>query len=243
MKKCLVFLFAVAFLLGIISSASAVTMMIGDFDGFGFSPTTGLLSAQGGDADVDGDGIIEFGEFLPDLNENGSVATGSNDDFDLRSASELSDTNGAQFTDVALSTSNSLRPGLADDATFIFDFTVPSIGDADYGVDHFINFVFGDYDVSPMTADVEGTTVPFTLQAGDEDGLVKFAFASVSWADMLDGQVIIDIIAPNEPYVAFDYALLDTSSIGSEVPEPITALLMGLGLIGLIGLRRKKLFR
>ena len=30
---------------------------------------------------------------------------------------------------------------------------------------------------------------------------------------MTDGKVVIKIIAPNEPYLAFDYALLDTDKI------------------------------
>jgi len=52
-------------------------LLIGDVDGFGYAPTAGLFSASGGPADTDGDGILEPGEFLPDLNRNGSVAVGS----------------------------------------------------------------------------------------------------------------------------------------------------------------------
>ena len=39
------------------------------------------------------------------------------------------------------------------------------------------------------------------------------AYATVPWSSMTDGQVVITIIAPNEPYLAFDYALLDTDKI------------------------------
>jgi hypothetical protein len=229
--------------------AEAVTMMIGDADGFGYNVTTGLFAANGSLADTDGDGFLEVGEYLPDLNRDGVVATGSDDDFDFRSALELAATTGAQWTDIALSTSHVSKPGLADDALFTFDFIVPEVGDADYGVDHYINFVFGDYDVVPMTAIVDGVEIGFTVQSGTEDGLIKFAYAVVSWADMIDGQVVIDIVAPNEPYVAFDFALLDTSFIsdtspgdggGSEqVPEPSTLLLLGGGLVGLGFVRRK----
>jgi hypothetical protein len=40
---------------------------------------------------------------------------------------------------------------------------------------------------------------------------------------MTDGQVVIIILAPNEPYLAFDYALLDTDQIadcdGDGLPD------------------------
>ena len=93
---------------------------------------------------------------------------------------------------------------------------MPELGDDDFGVDHFINFNFGDYDVFPTTVSVDGQVQALTLQGAGNDGLVQFASASVPWASMLDGQVVITIIAPNEPYLAFDYALLDTDQIADQ---------------------------
>lgn len=204
----------------IAASAGAVTQLIGDVDGFGYAPTAGLFAASGAPADTDADGIIEFGEFLPDLNGNGSVAIGSGDEFDFRSAAELAATDGAQWTDFAI-----IGAGAAHGATFEFLFPVPVAGDVDFGVDHFINFVFGDYDVSPATIVVDGTVVALMLQGGGQDGLVQRASAPVAWADMLDGEVLIQINAPNEPYLAFDYALLDTDQIadrdGDGIPDPL----------------------
>ena len=195
-------------------------LLIGDVDGFGYAPTAGLFSASGGPADTDGDGILEPGEFLPDLNRNGSVAVGSNDDFDHRSPGEQTASNGAEWTD------RSVTPaGASNGATFTFNFTTPVPGDIDFGVDHFINFVFGDYDVSPATLDVDGQVVPLTLQGAGKDGFIQMASAPVPWALMTDGQVVIKIIAPNEPYLAFDYALLDTHEIadcdGDSIPDPL----------------------
>lgn len=200
-----------------------VTRLIGDIDGFGIAPA-GLVRAtpapHNRPADVDGDGIIEAQEYLPDWNRNGSTAVGSGDNFDFRSAAEAAATNGAQHTD------RSITPaGASHGATFRFTFPAPVPGDIDYGVDHFINFVFGDYDVQPASISVDGLVVPLTLQGGGNDGLVQMAYATVPWVKMTDGQVAIQIIAPNEPYLAFDYALLDTDQIadcdGDGIPDSL----------------------
>ncbi|WP_422723899.1 choice-of-anchor A family protein [Hyalangium rubrum] len=194
-----------------LNQSSVVRKLIGDIDGFGISPA-GKVRASGAPhtqpADVDGDGRIEPGEYLPDWNRNGSTAVGSNDDFDFRSAAERAATNGAQLTDRSLT-----EAGAADGKSFIFDFTVPVPGDIDYGVDHYINLVFGDYDVTPASIRVDGVVRTLTLQGGNQDGLVQMAYGIVPWSAMTDGRVVITIIAPNEPYLAFDYALLDTDQI------------------------------
>ena len=203
--------------------AGAVTQAIGDVDGFGIDPT-GLVRATGAPhtspADTDGDGIIEPGEYLPDWNRNGSTAVNSGDSFDFRSAAELVATNGAQWTDRAVEGN-----GSAHGATFTFAFAVPVYGDIDYGVDHFINFIFGDYDVTPASITVDGATVALTTQGGGNDGLVQAAYATVPWAAMTDGAIVITVNAPNEPYLTFDYALLDTDQFadrdGDGVPDPL----------------------
>ncbi|HYI01281.1 choice-of-anchor A family protein [Hyalangium sp.] len=194
-----------------LGQSRVVRKLIGDIDGFGISPA-GLVRASPAPhnqpADTDGDGRIEAGEFLPDWNRNGSTAVGSNDDFDFRSAAERAATNGAQLTDQSRTPA-----GASDGITFSFSFSVPVPGDVDYGVDHFINLVFGDYDVSPASIRVDGVVTPLNVQGGNQDGLAQTAYAVVPWSSMTDGQVIITIIAPNEPYLAFDYALLDTDQI------------------------------
>jgi choice-of-anchor A domain-containing protein len=194
-----------------LSQTSVVRKLIGDIDGFGIAPA-GLVRAtpypHNQPADVDGDGLLEPGEYLPDWNLNGSTAVGSHDDFDFRSTAERTATNGAQYTD------HSRTPeGASDGIRFTFTFPVPVPGDTNYGVDHFINLVFGDYDVVPASIRVDNAVVSLTTQGGNQDGLVQRAYATVPWASMTDGQVVITIIAPNEPYLAFDYALLDTERI------------------------------
>jgi len=182
----------------------AVTSLVGDPDGFGISPTTGLFAANGDPADSDGDGIIEDGEYLPDWNQDGRTAIGSNDTFDFRSAAEAAATDGAQWTDRSVEGTAS-----AHGAQFHFVFTVPEPFAGDHGTPHFINFVFGDYDVNPTSISIDGTTVNLTAQTSADDGLVQAAYAEVPWAEMEDGEVIISVDAPNEPYLTFDYALLD----------------------------------
>ncbi|MCP4349194.1 MAG: PEP-CTERM sorting domain-containing protein [Desulfobacterales bacterium] len=219
-------------------NAYAVTLYIGDVDGFGYGGAVGYKGAYGGPADINGNGLLDSGDALPDLNENGKLAVNQGDDFDHRSAQEVSSTNGEQWTDVSLSKSYSGRPGNADDASFTFYFTIDP-NDPYYGKDHYVNLVYGDYDVKPMTAVVEGDTVDLLgNQDAGYDGYIWRAYVQVAWEDMLDGVVTIDINAPKEPYVAFDYALLDTQAI-PVVPEPTTVLLLGTGLLGLAVVSRK----
>jgi hypothetical protein len=207
---------------GLSVPAFAVTQIIGDPDGFGIDPT-GLVrasSSHNDPADVDGDGIIEAGEYLPDWNGNGGVAVGSADEFDFRSAAEAADSSGAQWTDYAI-----IGGGSAHGAAFYFVFSPPQPGDFDYEDPHFINFLFGDYDVFPTSVDIDGETVDLDVQGSGEDGLVQVAFAPVPWSAMADGEVTVTVHAPTEPYLAFDYVLLDTDRLadsdGDGIPGSI----------------------
>ena len=136
-------------LLGSAQNAGAITILSGDVDGFGFTSPNDYENAQNGDPDTDGDGLIEAGEFLPDLDNDGHVQYYGNDQFDNREADEKSSAVGAQWTDISLEDYYNY-PGTgwfgdspADDVVFTFLFDVPEVGDADYGVNHFINFIFG----------------------------------------------------------------------------------------------------
>lgn len=87
----------------------AITFRIGDRDGFGFSPEELIdaVAISGAPADTDGDGKLEPGEFLPEINGNctfDECPPPDGDGFDHRSEAEMMATNGAQFTDVSFRT-------------------------------------------------------------------------------------------------------------------------------------------
>ncbi len=181
---------------------------IGDVDGFGFTSTAGLKAANGANADTNGNGILQQTEFLPSLNGNSTVATGSGDDFDNRSAAESAGTapvsgngfadngsSGVDWTDFSLSTSapdawfpdgSANRP---NEPVFIFNFSV-AVGDIDPGTAQlFFNLVFGDYDVTSADIDLTfasaaGRTVGLTTQGGGQDGLIQAATTTLSFAEV-----------------------------------------------------------
>jgi len=96
---------------------------IGDIDGFGYGNGSGFNAANGGPANVGAGGVLGaesspvIGDYLPDLNGNGTLQINSGDEFDNRSAAEIGGaslggsgytnnaTTGSQFTDISLSQS------------------------------------------------------------------------------------------------------------------------------------------
>lgn len=95
---------------------------IGDVDGFGFGGASGngptgnpYVNDLGGNPDRNNNGILDNGDMLPDLNEDGSVALTSGDDFDNRNGEGISFSDpsvvtdngisGVEYTDISLSRS------------------------------------------------------------------------------------------------------------------------------------------
>ncbi len=147
---------------------------IGDKDGFGFASTKGLVRGHyqiinAPPADTNGNGRLDPGEFLPNLNKDGRVAYFAFDEFDNRLPAEVLDrakvcrgcfsinggTKGSNWTDLGLSTAavgknwpDENGPELPNNALFVFDFTLKA-ADIAFGSPIFFNMVFGDYDVDP----------------------------------------------------------------------------------------------
>ena len=108
--------------LGAADARAGLIVRIGDIDGFGYGAANGLHAANGGNAKVTGTGVLGNQDFLPDLNRNGSVATGSHDEFDFRTAAEIANTSnalgtgvtnlatvGSKYTDISLAQSYDSR--------------------------------------------------------------------------------------------------------------------------------------
>ncbi len=208
-------------LVGWPSPAGSVTLVIGDADGFGIDPE-GLVRATDAPhdqpADVDGDGILEIHEYLPDQDAGGTVQAGGGDDFDHRSGWESTAGDGAQHTD------RSLTPaGAADGAEFEFRFKLPKLNSSDFGLEHQLHLVLGDYEVSPAEVRVDGTVAALSTGLGDGDGRVRVVSSTVPWDDMLDGEVVVSLIAPNEGYLAIDYVVIALEPLsdtdGDGVPQ------------------------
>lgn len=200
---------------------AAVSIQIGDVDSFGFDASNpSLLNVAGNQVDIDNDGFIGVDEALPDLNQNGTVATGSNDDFDNRSAAEAADPL-EKWTDVSLSTSFANGPGRLSDVGFTLTFAAPQPGDPDH-VDHFLNIISGDVGDPGGSVSVDGTSQTITSFQGQNllDGGVTLTSVTIPRADMLDGELVLDF-AGSDPYVAFDAMLLAPTR---RAPDPMTPI-------------------
>jgi MYXO-CTERM domain-containing protein len=146
--------------------------------------------------------------------------------------------------------------GLPNEPSFSFRFDVATT-DIDPLQQVFFNMLIGDYDVEPAEVQLvlndgnggPGTivTLPLTLQDGEEDGLVQGAFATLAFSDVFsadpmggkwNGFLDVRVLAPGEPYLAFDFVELSTRPI-INAPAPGALALLALGGLLAHRLRRR----
>lgn len=190
------------------------SIRIGDADGFGFVDTSALgrpvLGVGVGPADSNANGVLEPGEFLPDLNADGGVWYAGEDNFDNRSEAERknkgfhcvgclsvgSAMRGSNWTDLSLSPTAPANdwpdlngPATPNSAAFVFDFTVGA-EDIAQGAQIFFNLVFGDYDVDPAVVFVRFQNSPARIlrianqQLRNVDGLIQARTAKLRFNEV-----------------------------------------------------------
>ncbi|WP_224411530.1 hypothetical protein, partial [Oscillatoria salina] len=181
-------------------AASFTQIRIGDVDGFGYGDGAGYYNTKGDPVNVDGVGVLGFGDFLPDRNRDGYVARNSGDNFDYRSMEEKDNTavtgsgfinngtEGSRFTDVALS--KGYKPGLRfHKAEFLFDFFVEKANIVP-DIPLFINFTYGDLEAPEKVEFIRQDGTKFaqplsTINPSIENGQILGAFAEIAFNDVL----------------------------------------------------------
>ncbi|MEM9092546.1 MAG: hypothetical protein AAGC93_27915, partial [Cyanobacteria bacterium P01_F01_bin.53] len=141
---------------------------------------------------------------------------------------------------------------------FTFDFAVDQ-GNIVEDSPLYFNMLFADYDVKD--AEILFTTAngSFTRQLTRQqnkngfDGWVQSAYVELGFdevftatEDGFDGLVTAQIIAPDEPYLAFDFAEISAAQISigddaTDIPEPVSIFgLLVFGAVSTCGLKKRK---
>lgn len=235
MKKNALLSIAVAGSLLIGSQAFATPftkIRIGDQDGFGFDVDTNFINLKGdalasaspGPADRNGDGVLRAGDVLPSFNNNSTVATGDQDDFDNRlfesiNGSGFSDTGsaGTLFTDISLSTSYNTSKS----ANQVYNANTSSFGaggafpDGSPGAlpnqpGFLFNFLVAGTDI------VAGTPIYFNMVFGDYDVVpasIKFTFGPGKGNKTLPVSPQNTTPTPLDGLIQSAFAVLDFSDV------------------------------
>jgi hypothetical protein len=210
--------------------ASTIVEFYGDADGFGFSPTAGLVNHVGSPADTNGNGVLGVGEFLPDLDHSGMTSPLSDDYFDHRDGDPLN-------TDVGLAANQPI------DLNFLY--SIPA-GQAISWAE--LRIVVGD--VAPSqpnhVVSIEGVSsgVSLTVMSpSTTDGRITETVVPIDSAlfpDLADGQALISIfydwsLADD---IAIDYASLSMELV--TVPVPAALYLFESGLAGFVWVGKRR---
>lgn len=203
------FLFLMSF--GPVAQAAFFSGAVGDADGFGFgAPNQGIAVWPGPGA-------------------SGTL-------YDGRDAAEVAATNGAQITDCYSSIFPGFGPNTAT-ASVIIPISGFILKNATLTV------AMGDFQASsfgPISVDFNGIAQNWAFDDGFQVTAIR-AFvltpAEVAAANLAGAFIINLDHGTSGDFVAFDYFTL--CATGTPVPIPGAAYLLGTGLLGLLGLRRR----
>ena len=196
--------------LALSSSAGAITLMIGDNDGYGY-----------------GNAVVPDGAALPTTSGPPAGCTWC---FDNRSAAELAATNGAQYTDFeayaapvnfSFAFDASAYTGISN---VMFSMDVTGIQQGTFGASH---LYLDGVDVSAGLPSDQGAW-----------GSGVFSF-SVSAASLLDGLLNVSFTGGPSDHIGFDYFALNFDARSVPEPTTLSMLGLGLALLGIATRKRK----
>lgn len=213
----LIALFLAALSLCKVASATAIDVLIGDKDGFGFGLGT-----------------------CPDT---GTCTNLSSPSIDNRSPSEAAATNGAQFTDVYSALFSGAGPNTVNSGDIIFSFT-GTLTDAtlSFAAGDFQSDAFG-----ALTANINGVSTPFFFADGRFVTAIHSIVLTPAELAAANSAGFVDLNlsrGSSGDYIAFDwFELTGDTGTTPPVPEPSTLALFGTGLLGFAATVRSKLRR
>jgi hypothetical protein len=191
--------------------AAAIDVLIGDKNGFGFSPA---------------------------CSDTGTCTNLSVPSFDNRTAAEMAGTDGSQITDVY----SAIFPGEGPNTTSVADVVFSFSGMLTSGT---LSFAGGDFQADvfgPLTAAINGTSVPFSFADGRfVTAIHSFTLTAPELAAANSaGEVILHLDRSSSgDFVSFDWFELTGSTSTAPEPSSVFLLLGGALAAGFATARRR----